>query len=103
MGRRICGLFLRGGPHYKLSGMDSEIIFKSRFISESGRARIGEGDDKGVVLGRGTEDTSRGSSRGGHWRSKNCFDWHLPNTTSSFLFHTTLDRVWDAEYACMCH
>ena len=53
MGRRIRGLFLRSGQHNKLSGMNSEIIFKSRFISVSRRTGIREGDDKGVVLGRG--------------------------------------------------
>ena len=46
-------MFLRSGPHNKLSGMDSEIVFESRFISVTRRTGIREGDDKGVVLGRG--------------------------------------------------
>ena len=53
MGGRVGGLFLRGGPHNKLSGMDSEIVLKSRLISISRRTGIREGEDKGVVLGRG--------------------------------------------------
>ena len=73
MGGRVGGLFLRSGPHNKLSGMDSEIIFESRFISVSRRTGIREGDDKGVVLGRGREDTSRGCRGGGLLKSKNCF------------------------------
>ena len=73
MGRRIRGLFLGGGPHNKLSGMDSEIIITSRLVAESGTARIKEANNKGFVLGRGREDTSRGSRGGGLLRSKNCF------------------------------
>ena len=73
MGGRVGGLLLRSGQHNKLSGMDSEIVFESRFISVSRRSGIREGDDEGVVLRRGRNDTSRGSRGGGLLRSKNCF------------------------------
>ena len=71
VGGRVGGLFLRSGPHNKLSGMDSEIIFESRFISVSRRTGIREGDDKGVALGRGREDTSRASRAGALFTSEN--------------------------------
>ena len=73
MGGRVAELSLRSGPHNKLSGMDIEIVFESRFSSVSRRTGIREGDDKGVVLGRGREDTIRGSRGGGLLRRKNCF------------------------------
>ena len=52
MGGRVGGLFLRRGPHNKLGGMDSEIVFESRFISVSRRTGIRESDDR-VLLVRG--------------------------------------------------
>ena len=93
MGGRVGVLFLRGGPHNKLSGMDSEIVLESRFISVSRRTGIREGDDKGVVLGRCREDTRRGSRGGELLRSKNCFNYRLINTRSLVSVHITLDRI----------